>query len=98
VHERKFDLAIQDLNTVLRLRPGVLLVQVQRGEIYEHLGSYSRALADYNGVVSITSSLPLNRALASSDVPRCFFPQWQGGGSRCQERLRRDELERGGLY
>jgi tetratricopeptide (TPR) repeat protein len=67
VHERKFDLAIQDLNTVLRLRPGVLLVQVQRGEIYEHLGSYSRALADYNGVVSITSSLPLNRALAQNN-------------------------------
>lgn len=28
IHQRKFDLAIQDLNTVLRLRPGVLLVQV----------------------------------------------------------------------
>src|ERR1043165_8234037 len=46
VHQRKFDLAIQDLNTVLRLRPGVLLVQVLRGLIYEHLGDYRRALAD----------------------------------------------------
>jgi tetratricopeptide (TPR) repeat protein len=66
VHQRKFDLAIQDLNTVLRLRPGVLLVQVLRGTIYEHLGNYGRALADYEHVVSITSSLPLNRAFAQN--------------------------------
>lgn len=67
VHQKKFDLAIQDLNTVLRLRPGVLLVQVLRGQIYEHLGDYSRALADYDGVVAITSSLPLNRAFAQNN-------------------------------
>ena len=66
VHQRKFDLAIQDLNTVLRLRPGVLLAQVLRGILYEHTGDYSRALADYDGVVSITSSLPLNRAFAQN--------------------------------
>jgi tetratricopeptide (TPR) repeat protein len=52
---------------VLRLRPGVLLVQVLRGQIYEHFGDYSRALADYDGVVSITSSLPLNRAFAQNN-------------------------------
>ena len=67
VHQRKFDLAIQDLNTVLRLRPGVLLVQVLRGLIYEHLGDYRRALADYDRVVSITSSLPLNRGFAQNN-------------------------------
>jgi len=66
VHQHKFNLAIQDLNAVLHLRPGVLLVQVLRGEIYEHLGNYGRALADYDRVVSITSSLPLNRALAQN--------------------------------
>ncbi len=66
VHQRKFDLAIQDLNTVLRLRPGVLLAQVSRGILYEHLGDYSRALADYDRVVSITPSLPLNCAFAQN--------------------------------
>jgi len=66
VHQRRFDLAIQDLNTVLRLRPGVLLVQVLRGQIYEHLGDYSHALADYDRVVSITSSLPLKCAFAQN--------------------------------
>jgi tetratricopeptide (TPR) repeat protein len=67
VHQRKFDLAIQDLNTVLRLRPGVLLVQVLRGQIYEHSGNYGRALADYDHVISITSSLPLNSAFAQNN-------------------------------
>lgn len=66
MHQRKFDLAIQDLNTVLRLAPGVLLAQVLRGILYEHLGDYSRALADYDRIVSITSSLPLNRAFAQN--------------------------------
>jgi tetratricopeptide (TPR) repeat protein len=66
VHQRKFDLAIQDFNAVLRLRPGVLLVQVLRGQIYERLGNYSRALADYDRVVNITSSLPLNCAFAQN--------------------------------
>lgn len=66
MHQRKFDLAIQDLNTVLRLKPGVLMAQVLRGILYEHLGDYSRALADYDRVVSITSSLPLNRAFAQN--------------------------------
>jgi tetratricopeptide (TPR) repeat protein len=66
VHQRKFDLAIQDLNTVLRLAPGILLAQVLRGILYEHLGDYSRALADYDRLVSITSSLPLNRAFAQN--------------------------------
>jgi len=66
VHQRKFDLAIQDLNTLLRLKPGILLAQVLRGMLYEHLGDYSRALADYDRVISITSSLPLNRALAQN--------------------------------
>jgi tetratricopeptide (TPR) repeat protein len=37
-----------------------------RGILYEHLGDYSRALADYDRVVSITASLPLNRAFAEN--------------------------------
>ena len=64
-HQQKFDLAIQDLNTVLRLAPGILLAQVLRGQIYEHLGNYGRALADYDRIISITpQSLPRNCAFA----------------------------------
>jgi tetratricopeptide (TPR) repeat protein len=66
VHQRKLELAIQDLNTVLRLKPGVLLAQIMRGILYEHLGDYSRAVADHDRVVSITASLPLNRAFAQN--------------------------------
>jgi tetratricopeptide (TPR) repeat protein len=65
MHEGKWDLAIQDLNTVLRSRPGFFMAEVLRGEINEHLGNYSRALADYERIVSITpTSLPFNRAFA----------------------------------
>ena len=64
-NQRKWDLAIQDLNTVLRLAPGLLMVEVLRGQINERSGNYSRALADYERIVSITPrSLPFNLALA----------------------------------
>jgi tetratricopeptide (TPR) repeat protein len=65
MHLRKPDLAIQDLNSVLRLARGVLMVQVVRGQIYEDIGKYSLALADYDRVVNITpASLPLTSAFA----------------------------------
>jgi tetratricopeptide (TPR) repeat protein len=61
----KPDLAIQDLNNVLRLARGVLMVQVVRGQIYESMGKYSLALADYDRLVSVTPpSLPLTSAFA----------------------------------
>jgi hypothetical protein len=44
---------------------GALPAQVWRGEIYEELGKYSLALADYDRIASITpASLPLTRAFA----------------------------------
>ena len=62
---RKSDLAIQDLNTVLRTARGALMAQVLRGQIYEEVGKYSLALADYDRIASITpASLPLTRAFA----------------------------------
>jgi tetratricopeptide (TPR) repeat protein len=65
MHLRKPDLAIQDLNSVLRLARGILMVQVVRGQIYEDIGKYSLALADYERVASITvASLPLTSAFA----------------------------------
>ncbi len=61
----KWDLALQDLNTVLRTARGALMAQVLRGQIYEELGKYSLALADYDRIASITpASLPLTRAFA----------------------------------
>ena len=61
----KLDLAIQDLNTVLRAARGALMVQVMRGQIYEELKDYSRALADYDRIISIAPpSNPLTRAFA----------------------------------
>ena len=52
---------------MLRLAPGILLAQVLRGQIYEHLGNYGRALADYDRIISITpQSLPLNCAFAQN--------------------------------
>ena len=64
IHQRKWDLAIQDLNTVTRLKPGHLLAAILRGQVNQYLGNYSRALADYDSIVSITDSLPLTRAVA----------------------------------
>ena len=63
--QRKWDLAIQDLDTVLRLKPGFLTAAEMRGQINYHLGNYSRALADYDRIVSITPpSLRFTLAMA----------------------------------
>jgi tetratricopeptide (TPR) repeat protein len=65
INQRKWDLAIQDLNTVIRLKPGHLIAALIRGGINEQLGNYSRALDDYDRVAGITASqLPLTCAWA----------------------------------
>ena len=65
VHQRKWDLALQDLNTVIRLKPGHLIAALLRGEINQYLGNYSRALDDYDRLVNVTASqLPLTCAWA----------------------------------
>jgi tetratricopeptide (TPR) repeat protein len=57
------DLAIQDLNTVLRSAHGVLMAQVLRGQVYEELQNL--ALSDYDKIASIApASLTLTRAFA----------------------------------
>jgi tetratricopeptide (TPR) repeat protein len=62
---RRPDLAIQDYTTVLQLVPGLLMVQVMRGHVYEAISQYSHALADYDHIIKITpASLPYNRAFA----------------------------------
>src|SRR5438874_12442121 len=60
IHQRIWGLALQDLNTAIRLKPGHLVAALLRGEINQYLGNYSRALAEYDRLVNITaSSLPL---------------------------------------
>ncbi|MGH8100949.1 MAG: tetratricopeptide repeat protein [Chthoniobacterales bacterium] len=63
--QRKWLPAIEDYGTVLRLVPGLLFVQVMRGQVYELLGQYGRALADYERIIKIApESVPYNRAFA----------------------------------
>jgi len=65
IHQRKWDLALKDLNTVIRLKPGHLLAALLRGGVNAHLGNYGRALDEYDRLVKITASeLPLTRAQA----------------------------------
>jgi tetratricopeptide (TPR) repeat protein len=56
IRQRKWDLALQDLNALIRLKPGHLIAALMRGGINEHLGNYSRAIDDYDRVASITAS------------------------------------------
>jgi tetratricopeptide (TPR) repeat protein len=65
VRERKWELARQDFDTVLRLNRGLLLAATMRGAMNEELGNYSAALADYDRIAKITpSTLPLTLAMA----------------------------------
>ncbi len=56
MHQRKWSLALEDLNTVVRLKPGHLIAALMRGGINQELGNYGRALDDYNRLVSISAS------------------------------------------
>jgi tetratricopeptide (TPR) repeat protein len=68
VQQRKWDLALQDLNTVIRLKPGHLIAALLRGDINQARDNYGRALADYDRVVNVTASqLPLTCAWALNE-------------------------------
>ena len=65
IDQQKWNLALQDLNSVIRLKPGHLVAALLRGDVNQHLGNYSRALDDYDKLASITASqLPLTCAWA----------------------------------
>ncbi len=65
IHQRKWNLALQDLNTVIRLKPGHLMAALLRGGVNQRLGNYRRALDEYESLVKITASeLPLTHAQA----------------------------------
>lgn len=61
----KWNLALQDFDTVVRLNRGLLLAAIARGAMHEELGHYSAALADYDRVAKIMPPrLPLTLASA----------------------------------
>lgn len=65
IHQLKWNLALEDLNSVIRLKPGHLVAALLRGDVNQCLGNYSRALDDYDKLASITTSqLPLTYAWA----------------------------------
>jgi tetratricopeptide (TPR) repeat protein len=65
IHQQKWDLALQDLNNVIRLKPGHLTAALMRGQVNTRLGNYGRALAEYDMLVNITaSSLTMTSAWA----------------------------------
>ena len=53
ISQRKWDLALQDLNSVVRLKPGQLYAALLRGDVNGYFGNYSRALDEYDRLVRI---------------------------------------------
>ncbi len=64
IHQQKWDLALQDLNNVIRLKPGHLIAALMRGQVNTRLGNYGRALADYDRLANITASSSLTMTSA----------------------------------
>jgi len=56
IKERKFDLAMRDLNESIRLRSAYLRAAVLRAEVNEHLGKYEEALAELDHLQKICVS------------------------------------------
>jgi tetratricopeptide (TPR) repeat protein len=56
IRQQKWNLALQDLNTVMRLKPTFIEAAILRGEINQYLGNYDAALADYDKIVPIVKN------------------------------------------
>jgi len=103
---RRPDLAIQDYSTVLRLVPGMLMVQVMRGQAYEAMGQYSRALADYDHIIKITPPIaavqsrfcPQWPRLVEIDMSRSFVSQRNGSDEGRQTGMQLHKLESARLH
>jgi len=48
-----YDLAIEDLNTVIRLDPNNAMAYLERGTAYSDKGDHDRAIADYNQAIRL---------------------------------------------
>jgi tetratricopeptide (TPR) repeat protein len=53
MRQKKWDLALQDWNTVIRLKPIFFEATMFRGDINGYLGNYSRALSDYDILLKV---------------------------------------------
>jgi tetratricopeptide (TPR) repeat protein len=56
--QHKWNLAMQDLNSCIRLEPDFIMASIARCWVNQHLGNYRKSLADYNLLVSF--HLPTN--------------------------------------
>jgi len=50
---RQYDRAMQDLDTALKLDPGLAKAYNGRGSVYRHLGEYKRAFQDFERAVKL---------------------------------------------
>lgn len=55
IEQRKWNLALQDLNSVVRLKSGHVGAALLRAGVNQHLGNYSRALDEYDRLIKITT-------------------------------------------
>ena len=65
---RQYQLALRDLDAAVRLRPGYLFFAVTRAGMYAKLGDYSRAMKEYNYLLTLTS--PNGGVAAPSGIPQ----------------------------
>ena len=51
--QHRWELAVQDFNSALKISPGFFLAAIRRGEANARLGRYELSLADYDKVLSL---------------------------------------------
>src|SRR4030095_15136341 len=97
IQQRKWNLALQDLNTVVRLKSGHLGAALLRGRVNALLGNYSRALDEYDRLLKIThSELPSicaaalnNRAWLRATCPNASFRNGRQAGGEAKSACNR---------
>lgn len=73
--QKKWESAVQDLNTCIRLKPSFFLASIMRGWANERLGNYRSSLADYDKVLSLQPMTgSRGRALSSRAWLRAVCP------------------------
>src|ERR1051326_4166968 len=56
IQKQQWNLALQDLNTVLQHEHAIRIAQIMRARIYQHMGNYRGALADYDTILNSAST------------------------------------------
>ena len=57
VHQHKWEQAMADFNTALKISPSFFLAAIKRAEVNQTLGHYDKALAELTHIINLRAAI-----------------------------------------